>query len=74
MVVFVFSLVGIIFIEFMVLGIQTAIGHNMLSMEEFMYNRIWATLITNMIFLLLFGYFLQKIFMRFSKLEENKYK
>ena len=71
LIVSVFSLVGISFIEFIVLGIQTAIGQNILSMEDFMYNRLWATLVTNIIFLLLFGYFLQKIFTRFLKLEEK---
>ncbi|MBQ7233280.1 MAG: rod shape-determining protein MreD [Bacillales bacterium] len=70
-IIFVFTLTGIIFIEFLVFGIQSAVGKSSIGIEEFMYNRLWPTLVINIVFLLLFSYGLKKNFVKFYKIEDK---
>lgn len=71
-IIFVFSIAAMIFLEFLVLGIHTAIGQSLYGFEEFMHIRLWPTLIMNIVFLLIFGYILQRIFIKLLKIEEKK--
>lgn len=72
LIVFVFAISGTILIEFTTFGIHAAVGHSIFGFEDFMYMRLWPTLITNIVFTLVFGYVLQRIFMKLSKIDENK--